>query len=38
MPHPEDHVMARQSPDRRRSGQYLCLPLFEAGVRTVSGT
>jgi phosphoribosylformylglycinamidine synthase len=37
MPHPEDHVFSRQSPHRRRSNGSLCLPLFEAGVRAVSG-
>ncbi len=37
MPHPEDHVVARQSPDPRMRGRNLCLPLFEAGVRAVAG-
>lgn len=37
MPHPEDHVVARQSPDVRSRGANLCLPLFEAGVRAVVG-
>lgn len=34
MPHPENHVVARQHPDHRRgAGRGLGLPLFEAGVR-----
>jgi phosphoribosylformylglycinamidine synthase subunit PurQ / glutaminase len=34
MPHPENHVIARQHPDHRRGGgRGLGLPLFEAGVR-----
>ena len=37
MPHPEDHVFARQSPHRRRENGNRCLPLFEAGVRAVAG-
>ncbi len=37
MPHPEDHVFGRQSPHRRRVNGNRCLPLFEAGVRAVSG-
>lgn len=37
MPHPEDHVVSVQSPDPRRRGSRLCLPLFEAGVRAVAG-
>lgn len=37
MPHPEDHVLVRQSPDPRARGQHVCLPLFEAGVRAVRG-
>lgn len=36
MPHPEDHVFARQSPHRRRANGNRCLALFEAGVRAVS--
>ena len=35
MPHPEDHVFARQDPQRRRGGGGRCLGLFEAGVRAV---
>ena len=35
MPHPEDHVFARQHLHRRRANGSLCLPLFEAGVRAV---
>lgn len=35
MPHPEDHVVARQSPDPRVRGQNLCLSLFQAGVQAV---
>ena len=37
MPHPEDHVFARQSPYRRRLNGNRCLTLFQAGVRAVSG-
>lgn len=33
MPHPEDHVLERQDPHRRRQLGGRCLPLFEAGVR-----
>lgn len=36
MPHPEDHVVARQDPARRRQGGGSCLELFRAGVRAVS--
>lgn len=39
MPHPEDHVLARQDPLRGRApatGSGLCLPLFEAGVAAVT--
>ncbi len=33
MPHPEDHVLARQDPDRGRRGRpRLCLDLFRNGV------
>jgi phosphoribosylformylglycinamidine synthase len=38
MPHPEDHIFARQDPARGRGGQGHqggCLALFEAGVRAV---
>ena len=35
MPHPEDHVLARQDPLRGRGGGGRCLSLFEAGVRAV---
>lgn len=40
MPHPEDHVLARHDPHRRRasSGRGLCLPLFEAGVAHAAKT
>ncbi len=37
MPHPEDHVVARQSPDPRSRGHNLCLPLFKAGVQAIVG-
>lgn len=38
MPHPEDHVFARQDPTRRRGGGGgSCLALFEAGVRAATG-
>ena len=37
MPHPEDHVHARQDPLRGRTTGGLCLPLFEAGVAAISG-
>ncbi len=36
MPHPEDHVAARQDPLRGRSPSGLCLPLFQAGVAAVA--
>lgn len=36
MPHPENHVLARQDPLRGRTTAGLCLPLFESGVRAVS--
>ena len=36
MPHPEDHVHARQDPLRGRNPGGLCLPLFEAGVAAVT--
>lgn len=32
MPHPENHVLARQDPLRGRSEGGICLPLFAAGV------
>lgn len=35
MPHPENHVLARQDPLRGRRPGGLCLPLFEAGVSAV---
>ncbi len=35
MPHPEDHVFARQDPQRRRGVGGNCLPLFIGGVRSV---
>lgn len=37
MPHPEDHVLAHQDPQRGRRGGGRCLPLFEAGVAAVAG-
>ena len=37
MPHPEDHVFVRQRLHRRRANGARCIPLFEAGVRAVSG-
>ena len=39
MPHPEDHVLARQHPRHRRghTGR-LGLELFRAGVRHAAGT
>ncbi len=37
MPHPEDHVFARQDPARHRQGGGSCLGLFRAGVRAVAG-
>lgn len=37
MPHPEDHVLARQDPLRKRAGATgNCLPLFASGVAAVS--
>ncbi len=36
MPHPEDHVFARQDPHWRRTDSGRCLSLFEAGVRAVA--
>lgn len=36
MPHPEDHVFARQDPLRGRNARGLCLPLFQAGVAAVA--
>ncbi|MEM9036258.1 MAG: phosphoribosylformylglycinamidine synthase subunit PurQ [Actinomycetota bacterium] len=40
MPHPEDHVLARHDPHRRRGSarQGSCLPLFEAGVAHAAHT
>lgn len=40
MPHPEDHVLARHDPHRRRgrAGAGSCLPLFEAGVAHAAQT
>lgn len=35
MPHPENHVLARQDPLRGRQPGGICLPLFEAGVAAV---
>ncbi len=35
MPHPEDHVFARQDPRWRQDLGGRCLPLFAAGVRAV---
>lgn len=38
MPHPEDHIVARQHPGFHRGvGGHLGLPLFEAGVRYAAG-
>jgi phosphoribosylformylglycinamidine synthase len=37
MPHPEDHVLARQTPARFRDRGGRCLSLFEAGVAAVGG-
>ena len=37
MPHPEDHVLARQDPARRRQPGGSCLGLFRAGVRMAAG-
>jgi phosphoribosylformylglycinamidine synthase len=36
MPHPEDHVFARQDPHWRRSLGGRCLGLFQAGVNAVA--
>ncbi len=36
MPHPEDHVMERQSPHRRRPNGARCLALFTAGVKALA--
>lgn len=35
MPHPENHVLARQDPQRGRSTGGICLPLFASGVAAV---
>lgn len=35
MPHPEDHVLARQDPARHRRPGGSCLSLFRSGVRAV---
>ena len=32
MPHPENHILERQSPLRGRDNRGLCLPLFTAGI------
>ncbi len=37
MPHPEDHIVARQDPLRGRASGGNCLPLFQAGVAAVAG-
>ena len=37
MPHPEDHVLDRQDPLRRRAVGGRCLPLFRNGVSAVGG-
>ena len=38
MPHPEDHIMERQDPLRGRSAGGNCLPLFQAGIRSLVAT
>lgn len=35
MPHPENHILARQDPQRGRSTGGICLPLFASGVAAV---
>ena len=35
MPHPEDHILERQDPLRGRATSGNCLPLFEAGIKTL---
>lgn len=35
MPHPEDHILERQDPLRGRAPSGNCLPLFEAGIKTL---
>lgn len=35
MPHPEDHVFARQNPLRHQTADGVCLGLFEAGLAAV---
>ena len=35
MPHPEDHILLRQDPLRGRLTGGNCLPLFQAGIRTL---
>jgi phosphoribosylformylglycinamidine synthase len=37
MPHPEDHIVARQDPQRGRRQGGRCLSLFENGVAAVTG-
>ncbi|MEL7157986.1 MAG: phosphoribosylformylglycinamidine synthase subunit PurQ [Actinomycetota bacterium] len=37
MPHPEDHIVARQDPLRGRAEGGRCLDLFRAGVAAVGG-
>ncbi len=35
MPHPEDHILDRQNPLRGRTTGGNCLPLFQAGIRSL---
>lgn len=35
MPHPEDHILGRQDPLRGRATGGNCLPLFQAGIRSL---
>lgn len=35
MPHPEDHISERQDPLRGRASGGNCLPLFQAGIRSL---
>ncbi len=37
MPHPENHIWARQNPLRGRSDRGTCLSLFESGVKAAGG-
>ncbi len=37
MPHPENHIWARQNPLRGRSNRGTCLSLFESGVKATKG-